>query len=308
MLIQIGIALFSKHISLVIIPRKTSKVRKIKVPLFVIGLAGVILLALLAGFTYVVMDYLSLRTQLASMEKDQELFDQQQIRIDDFNRQYQDLELHFDNLSSLNEQLKSMVITNIDTERKIRLRKEKQEAMAEKIEIASKSTVLEVIASNQSELDSELKLEQELIFNNLVSFFGKRQNPFTRIPSGLPVDGYLIGEFGMHTDPYTGQVRPQNGIDIAARLDSPVLAPADALVIDYRTDEEYGLLLVLDHGNGIKTQYGHLSGLEVEKGDFVNKGDVVALVGNTGKTTGPRLYYEVSFNGVPQNPVKYSYD
>ena len=300
--------MFKKHFSVVIIPRKTSKVRKIKIPLFLVGVIGFVGACLLVSFAFVVVDYLSLRSQLSSIDENIKLFDQQKKRIDDFNNQYQDLLLHFDNLSSLNEKLKSMVITNVGMERKNRLKKEKQLALAEKIEIASKGSVLDVIAADQSELDSELKIEQELQFKNIVSFFNKRQNPYARIPSGLPVEGYLINEFGLHTDPYTGQMRPQNGIDIASRLDSPVLAPAEGLVLVSKNDENYGLMLTLDHGNGIKTSYGHLSSIEVEKGDVVPKGNVIALVGNTGKTTGPRLYYEVTFNGVPQNPVKYNYD
>ncbi len=300
--------MFNKYFSVVIIPRKTSRFKKIRIPAVLFGLFGILMVGLISGFIFIVFDYVSIRAKLASVEEGEKLRQQQEEKIEEFSRQYQELQLHFSHLQSLNNKLKSMVITNIDKEKKSNLRKEDAKILKEKIETASKSTVLNVIASDTSELDSDLKHEKKIYLKNLTLFFNKQKNPFVKTPTGLPVTGFLINEFGMHVDPYTGQMQPQNGIDVAASLDSPIIAPADGIVLEIKEDEHYGNVLVIDHGNGFKTLYGHIASFEVDKGDIVSKGTVIAQVGNTGRTTGPRLYYEVLFNEVPQNPVKYSID
>ncbi|MBU2515497.1 peptidoglycan DD-metalloendopeptidase family protein [bacterium] len=299
---------FNRYFSVVIIPRKTSTFKKVRIPAFLFGLLGILIVCLISGFVFIVFDYISIRAKLANVEEGEELRQQQQEKIEEFSRQYQELQLHFNHLQSLNKKLKSMVITNIDKEKKSKLREEDAEILKAKIETASRSSILDVIASNTSELDSDLKHEKVLYFKNLIAFFNKQKNPFLRMPSGLPVTGFLINEFGIHVDPYTGQTQPQNGIDVAANLDSPIIAPADGIVLEILDDENYGNMLVIDHGNGFQTRYGHIGSYEVDKGDVVTKGAVIAQVGNTGRTTGPRLYYEVLFNEVPQNPVKYSID
>jgi murein DD-endopeptidase MepM/ murein hydrolase activator NlpD len=254
---------------------------------------------------YIAFDYISLRSQLAGMEELQELKTQQEKKIGEFDEQYQDLQLHFNHLTELNDKLKAMVITTIDSERKSKTRLKDAEQLKAKLEIAKKTSVLDTIATDSSELDSDLRYERDARFTNLISFFKTQKNPFVKIPSGMPVKGYLVDEFGMHTDPYTGQVRPQNGIDIASRLDYPITAPADGIILELKQDEDLGNVLVVDHGNGFITKYGHLNRFDLDVGDIVKKGNVIAQVGNSGHTTGPRLYYEVLFNEVPQNPIKY---
>ncbi len=300
--------MFSKYFSIVIIPKKTSKVKKIKIPIYLVWLFSILAIGLVFGSGFIIIDYIGIRSKLASLEENKISLEQQQAKIENYERQYLELEAHFNHLQTLNTKLKSMFTSNVDNDRKSRLRSEDAELMKEKIQTASKSTVLEVIASDTSEFDVDLRKEKEFQFQNLIAFFKDQKNPFERIPAGMPVTGFLINEFGMRVDAYTGQIRPQNGIDIAASLDSPIIAPADGLVMEIKEDEHFGNMLTLDHGNGFKTRYGHISGFQVETGEIVGKGDLIALVGNTGRTTGPRLYYEVLFNEVPQNPVKYSVD
>ncbi len=297
--------MFEKYFSIVIIPRKTSKVKKVNIPVFMFWIAGVLVVGIISGMVYIGFDYYSLKSQVARIDELQKIKDQQAEKIATFNDQYRELQLHYNHLNSLNDKLKSMVVTSIDSERKSRSRVNKNKSLQEKLETARKTSVLDVIATDSSEVDSDLRYEREIRFRNLIAFFKTRKNPLERIPSGLPVNGYLIDEFGMHTDPYTGQISPQNGIGIASRLDFPIIAPADGIVMEIKEDEDIGIVLVVDHGNGFKTRYGHIGEYEVEVGDIVNKGSVIAQVGNTGRTTGPRLYYEVLFNEVPQNPVKY---
>jgi murein DD-endopeptidase MepM/ murein hydrolase activator NlpD len=98
------------------------------------------------------------------------------------------------------------------------------------------------------------------------------------------------------------------GIDFAADHGADVTAPADGLVIFVGNRGGYGKAVVIDHGYGIQTHYGHLSGYRVEIGQRVKRGQIVAAVGNTGRSTGTHLHYEVRYNGIPQDPEKYILD
>ncbi len=298
--------MFDKYFTIVVIPRKTSKMREIKVPIFLFGLGVVVSIGILYGLAYIVFDYYNLRSNLASMDESKAKYDISEKQIKKFSEQYQDVQVHYNHLEALNYKLKSMVMTSMHADKKSKLTIEDQENLAEKLDTAEKKGILEVIASDSSEVDSDLKHERGMKFNNLVKFYKERQNPFSRIPHGWPVNGFLIDEFGTNTDPFTGEMRPQNGIHIASRLDFLIYAPADGIVIERKDEEEYGNVLVIDHGNGFMTRYGHISRFEVEEGELVKKGKIIAQVGNTGRATGPGLYYEVILNGIPQNPVKYN--
>jgi murein DD-endopeptidase MepM/ murein hydrolase activator NlpD len=95
------------------------------------------------------------------------------------------------------------------------------------------------------------------------------------------------------------------GIDIASPHGQPVYTPSDGTVVFAGTEGGYGKVLVLDHGYGVKTRYGHLSEIHVRAGDRVRRGDKIGAVGNTGRSTGPHLHYEVRVNGIPENPRKF---
>jgi murein DD-endopeptidase MepM/ murein hydrolase activator NlpD len=95
------------------------------------------------------------------------------------------------------------------------------------------------------------------------------------------------------------------GLDIANRVGTPIIAPASGIVSDTGNDVAYGKLLVIFHGFGMTSRYGHLSKVLVKVGQRVKRGDKVAEVGMTGKTTGPHLHYEVKVNGISVNPMRY---
>ena len=124
-------------------------------------------------------------------------------------------------------------------------------------------------------------------------------------PSIWPTRGWVTSDFGTRIDPYTAERKMHEGLDIATPIGQPVYAPSDGTVVFAGTEGGYGKVLVIDHGYGVKTRYGHLSEILVHLGDRVGRGDKVALVGNTGRSTGPHLHYEVRVNGVPENPRKF---
>jgi len=126
------------------------------------------------------------------------------------------------------------------------------------------------------------------------------------IPSMWPVRGYVTKQFDVAGGERREQYHP--GIDIAATRNTPVRASADGVVNTSEWDETYGYLVVIDHGFGISTVYGHNSRNLVKVGDRVTRGQTIAFLGSTGRSTAPHLHFEVRKNAVPEDPRKYLLD
>ena len=124
-------------------------------------------------------------------------------------------------------------------------------------------------------------------------------------PNLWPVEGPVTGAFGERIDPFNGEGAFHSGIDIGALYGQPVVAPADGVVEFADFLGGYGRAVILDHGRGITTRYGHLKGFAVFPGQHVHRGDTIGYVGDSGRSTGPHLHYEVRINDVPVNPHKY---
>lgn len=124
-------------------------------------------------------------------------------------------------------------------------------------------------------------------------------------PVGWPVKGWLTSSFGMRRDPFNGRRKMHEGLDIASRTGTPVIATADGIVSSVKTEPGYGKVVTIDHGYGYRTIYGHNSKIFAKVGQRVRRGDRIAAVGNTGRSTGSHVHYEVRLNGVPVNPHKY---
>jgi len=124
-------------------------------------------------------------------------------------------------------------------------------------------------------------------------------------PSLWPTKGWLSSRFGNRESPFTGKKEFHKGIDISTRLNAPVVTPANGIVTGIDWDDGYGKVLTIDHGYGLRSQYAHLEKTLVKKGQYVKRGETVALVGSTGRSTGPHLHYEVHLNKVPIDPMRY---
>jgi len=124
-------------------------------------------------------------------------------------------------------------------------------------------------------------------------------------PNLWPVQGQVTGSFGERIDPFNGEGAFHSGVDIGTSYGTPIIAPADGVVTLTDVLGGYGKAIMIDHGNGISTRYGHLSGFAVTAGQHVHRGDVIGYVGESGRSTGPHLHYEVRINDTPVNPYKY---
>jgi murein DD-endopeptidase MepM/ murein hydrolase activator NlpD len=124
-------------------------------------------------------------------------------------------------------------------------------------------------------------------------------------PNIWPVEGMVTGSFGERIDPFNGEGAFHNGVDISSSYGQPVMAAADGVVEFADLFGGYGRAIIVEHGRGISTRYGHLSGFAVTVGQPVHRGDILGYVGLSGRSTGPHLHYEVRINDIPVNPHKY---
>jgi murein DD-endopeptidase MepM/ murein hydrolase activator NlpD len=130
-------------------------------------------------------------------------------------------------------------------------------------------------------------------------------NDMTSTPSLWPVIGRITGTFGERMDPFSGEGAFHTGMDISSQYGDAVRVTADGVVVVADERAGYGRLVVVDHGYGITTYYGHLSTFNVVAGEQLRRGDTIGNVGVSGRSTGPHVHYEVRINGAPVNPMRY---
>ena len=124
-------------------------------------------------------------------------------------------------------------------------------------------------------------------------------------PSLWPIEGRIMSTFGERNDPFNGEGAFHRGVDISGGYGQAILAPADGVVEEAEMRNGYGRTVVLNHGHGYSTLFGHMSGFAVTVGQHVQRGDVIGYVGQSGRSTGPHVHYEVHINDVPVNPHKF---
>ena len=142
-------------------------------------------------------------------------------------------------------------------------------------------------------------------FESLFKYIKEQQNILASTPAIRPATGWTTSRFGYRISPFTGRREFHKGFDIANRKGTPIIATANGTVTFTGKKGSYGNIVVIDHGHGMVTRYGHTDKILVKRGDKVKRGDTIALVGNTGRSTGPHVHYEVNLNGIPVNPEKY---
>jgi len=153
-------------------------------------------------------------------------------------------------------------------------------------------------------LDQAISVEKQA-FVELHAYLQERKSLLASTPSIRPTTGWMSSGFGYRISPFTGLEDFHRGIDIATREGKPILAPADGRVTFVGMNGGLGRTVVVDHGHGTVTRYAHLKECLVKPGHQVKRGEKIALVGNSGRSTGPHLHYEVHLNGIPVDPENY---
>ena len=172
------------------------------------------------------------------------------------------------------------------------------------------STTLALAASGLGSPENTFGLLRDLLsgledrLQSVRTDVDKRNQLAAATPSIWPTHGWLSSSMGNRSDPFTGEKDFHPGLDISADKGDPVYATADGTVANASAAGNYGNLVILDHGYGLETRYGHLSAFKVQPGQTVKRGDLVGLVGSTGRATSSHLHYEVRANGRILNPLQ----
>jgi len=297
-----------KKYTIMILPDETTRVRKYRIPRTMVRGILVILAFLVLGLGYLVTDYYGVKKMVAELDRLRLEARQQQQQLVTFAKSFDDLQGEMTRLRQFDMKLRVMADLDgvVYPEQIMGIGGENPEPF-NPLEGELSFQDQAIISSMNKSLD-RLKTEvsiQERSFQELVEYLEDQKSLLASTPSIWPVKGWLTSIFGYRTSPFTGRREMHKGLDIATRNGTPIISPADGLVVFAGREGGFGNMIVIDHGYGITTRYGHCSSLDAKLGQKIKRGDVIARVGNTGRSTGPHVHYEVAVNGVSVNPSRY---
>jgi murein DD-endopeptidase MepM/ murein hydrolase activator NlpD len=303
-----------KRISFFVMSNTGSRARQISFPGAVLSLLAVIAILMLGLTGYFIYDYNRLkRVHLANQLLHEQIKAQKGI-ISNQNTQIQTF------ASEINK-LKSKLVTLNNFEEKIRVianldQKNDQEGLfgvggsipedlSTDIDLLRRQTSLMREMHQQVDQLQVAATGQKNGLSTLLDALEGQKNLLACTPAIKPSKGYLTSRFGYRKSPFTGRREMHKGLDIANREGTLIIAPADGTVKFVGRRGLMGKTMMIDHGHGMVTRYGHLKGYLKKRGEPVKRGEAIAEMGDTGRSTGPHLHYEVHLNGVPVNPIKY---
>jgi len=310
----------NKTYTVMIVPERSSQVRRFIIPQkrlvqFALGVLAVVGVSLFMAVHYFYMvdqasenrtlknENVILKAQVRRVQDEIARIDGTLQRIDQFAAKVR-------SITQLNDPERNLAIgpLSADASKPPEVLYAPGERIDYEDEILDSKLALRLVDSKLDQIESE-SLTQASSMRELHEYFADNDAFLATTPSIRPTRSKLLtSTFGVRTDPYTNHRVMHKGVDIAADHGADVAAPADGLVIFVGNRGGYGKAIVIDHGYGIQTHYGHLSAAKVEIGQKVLRGQVIGGVGNTGRSTGTHLHYEVRYNGIPQNPEKYILD
>jgi murein DD-endopeptidase MepM/ murein hydrolase activator NlpD len=314
----------NRFYTIMIVPEKTTHVRKILVPSWLVRLGAVAIAVTLVLVGVMVANYGYVMSQVG--ENNELKTENRRLRqsVQVFKGKMGTLESAMERVKTFSTRLK--VITGAEDRGGVAaLMKSIPDASAN---TGGTKTIPSEVAAIEAELDprdpehvelqaqyqeldlkitsmtaESLALEQNLQdqYEHLVD-----QKAFlAALPTRKPAIGYYTSGFGTRRAPFGGKVKMHEGVDIANHPGTPIKATADGVVTFANTKAGYGQTVILDHGYGLQTWYAHTRKILVKNGQKVRRGDTVALLGNTGRSTGPHCHYEVRVNGIPVDPLSY---
>jgi murein DD-endopeptidase MepM/ murein hydrolase activator NlpD len=172
-------------------------------------------------------------------------------------------------------------------------------------QIGGRALTLDELQATMDDLERLTHQRTDLLTVLESRLFDKKMQSL-RIPTQRPVAGGDVGSsFGWRPDPFTGRSALHTGLDFPAPVTTPILAAAGGVVVAQEFHPEYGNMVEIDHGNELVTRYAHASRVWVKVGDLIKRGQKIAEVGNSGRSTGSHLHFEVLVQGIPQDPQKF---
>ncbi len=292
-------------LDIILISGKENKRINLHVKLAFVILASLVFIAILLLFVYNLTLFTSHRVDKRKFERLNQENEIVRFEITRIEEEIANLSILIDSLEEYDKKLRTYASLNPigDDLRSMGVGGSSQFHSAEGLSTDVYSE-LEGLSKTLDNLLSRSRLQKES-FNNIVQYLDEKKFLREHTPSIIPVQGWFMSGFGYRIDPFTGQVKMHEGLDIAAPPGTPIIAPADGTVKFAGERRGFGLTLEIDHGYGYTTLYGHCQRIDVEEGNRVTRGDVVAHVGSTGKSTGPHLHYEVRVSQIPVNPIHY---
>ncbi len=307
-----------KKISFVILGSSGAPAKQICTSKSSLLLFGIVLIGISAAVGYIIYDYNNLRGYASQLQNRELHISSQLEEIHHQRKQIQEF-------SSEINALKAKLLALNSFEKKIRI-------IAD-IEIPNESEgIFGVGGSIPEDLDARIPLKdkhyslmrdmheqieelnrassvQQIELESLLKSLEDQQNILASTPAIRPLSGsvksWVTSRFGYRKSPFTGRRELHKGLDIASRQGTPILATADGVITFAGKKGLLGQTIVIDHGHGMKTRYGHNHKLLKKRGDKVKRWEPIALMGSTGRSTGPHTHYEVHLNGIPVNPEKY---
>jgi murein DD-endopeptidase MepM/ murein hydrolase activator NlpD len=288
------------YLTIMLVPNKSGRILRFELSavllkVIVAGLAGLLCVAIGVSF-----DYMIIKEKSRSHKAIESSLMMQQIAVQQIGN------------SLTGKQAKLNELENFD--RKLRLISGLQESSTRIRYISASGQPAKTeyhpdisenhIQARIRKLDLDTKL-REISFFQLRAYLQEQKDKLARTPSIAPTSGHISSRFGMRKDPFTGRDRFHAGVDFSAREFTPVYSPADGVVDNTWFDRDLGMFLVIDHGYNVVTRYGHLSKYEVQAGRAVKRGDLIARVGNTGRSTAAHLHYEILINDQYVDPEKF---
>ena len=284
----------------------TAKVRKIRVPALapyqMISAAIVMAVITLTLSVYFVSDYVRMKGQLKEVNSLRKENTVQRFQLQAFGKNMEQIKTELLTLNNFDHKLRVMADLEKTPDRGFMLGIGGPDEVT--IPPEYQTNLSQQLTNDLKELSLDTA-KQEISFQELTDFFSGQKSILASTPSIWPVRGWITSAFGKRVDPFTGYSKMHEGLDIATRTGTPVIAPCDGIVTKVKRDYGYGKMFEINSGNGIVSRYGHNSKIMVRVGNRVKRGDLLAYVGNTGRSTGPHLHYEIIVNGVPVNPMKY---
>ncbi len=295
------------YFDVLIFGRKTSKTLNLRIhkKTFKIGLY-LLSLGVLVTILFL-CDYIQVRKKTFELNQLRQQTQEQKSKIHFFASKIEGLEKQLSRLKDFDKRIR--IIANLEKGQETTVLMGtggpspldvREKLMAEKNEMG----LAQQMSTDIERLESEATSQEESL-SELEKLLESKRNILVHTPSIWPVHGWVTSGFGFRTNPFTGLTQLHEGLDIANRLGTPVIAPADGIVSSTGKDSAYGNFIVFSHGFGIISRHYHLNKVFVRAGQRVKRGDRIAEVGNTGKSTGPHLHYEVRVNGIPVNPLRY---
>ncbi len=309
-----------KFFTILVVPDRTSRVRKLTIPrTWLAGVAaalGVILFAV-GG---ILVHYVRVLQQIGDYQSVYQENREVAMQLARYQEQIRKLDSRLDHLERVEHKLRVMTSLE-DPARNIAIgpltdREQPADlasALDEPSDLAPGSSddrrdfEFRKLGYRLEKLEGEAKA-RELSLEELHALLDDQRSVLNSTPSIWPTRGFVSSTFGYRVSPFTSVKRMHEGLDVAAPRGTEVFAPADGVVTYAGVKGAYGNIIVVDHGYGLVTRYGHLSQILTQPGAHIRRGERIAKVGNTGRSTGDHLHYEVRIDGVPVNPTRYILD